>query len=64
MNHYDKVNKEFFIDGYKYSLPTIGVENSLTNFLIHKSKSIDSASYNNYSYYFTFFVNGKNVLSF
>jgi hypothetical protein len=64
MNHYDEVNKEFFIDDYKYSLPTIGVENSLTNFLIHKSKSIDSASYNNYSYDFTFFVNGKNVLSF
>jgi hypothetical protein len=64
MSHYDSVNKEFFIDGYRYSLPTIGVENSLTNFLIHKSKSINPAQYNDYSYDFTFFVNGKNILSF
>ncbi len=64
MSHYDNANKEFFIDGYRYSLPTIGVENSLTNFLIHKSREFDSAKYNDYSYDFTFFVNGKNILSF
>ena len=27
----------FIIDGYKYSLPSIGAENCLTSFLIHKT---------------------------
>lgn len=64
MKCYDSENKHFFIDGYKYSLPSIGVENSLTNFLIHKSGAPDAFKYNNYFYDFTYFLDKKNMLSF
>jgi hypothetical protein len=64
MKYFDEVNKQFIIDGYKYSLPSIGVENSLTNFLISKSDSIDANKYNNYFYDFTYFLGDKTQLSF
>jgi len=64
MKCYDIENKQFVIDGYKYSLPSIGVENSLTNFLIDKSNDRNSTLYNNYSYDFTYFLNGKSSLTF
>jgi hypothetical protein len=64
MGKYDSDNQEFLIDGYRFSLPSIGVENSLTNFLIHKSKLPDAYKYNNYFYDFTYFLGNKNMLSF
>jgi hypothetical protein len=64
MKNYNPENKEFLIDGYKYSLPSIGVENSLTNFLIHKSNDPEAYKYNNYFYDFTYFLGNKNMLSF
>jgi len=64
MECYDYVNKEFLIDGYKYSIPSIGVENSLTNFLIHQATKKESGRYNDYNYDFTYFVNGKSFLTF
>ena len=64
MDCYDIENKQFVIDGYKYSLPSIGVENSLTNFLIDKSNDRNSKVYNNYNYDFTYFLNGKSSLTF
>jgi len=64
MKYYDEVNQQFNINGYKYSLPSIGVENSLTNFLISKSDSPDAPKYNNYFYDFTYFLGDKTQLSF
>ena len=64
MNNYNDKEKNFFINGYKYSIPTIGVENSLTNFLISKSKSPDAEVYNDYFYGFTYFIGDKSSLSF
>lgn len=64
MKCYDFVNKEFLVDGYKYSIPSIGVENCLTNFLISKATRRDSIKYNDYNYDFTYFLNGKNFLTF
>jgi hypothetical protein len=64
MKFYDKVTQEFIINGYKYSLPSIGVENSLTNFLISKSDSPNAVEYNNYFYDFTYFLGDKTQLSF
>jgi len=64
MKYYDEVNQQFDIEGYKYSLPSIGVENSLTNFLISKSDSPDASKYNNYFYDFTYFLGDKTQLSF
>ena len=64
MNNYDNENKEFIINGYRYSLPSIGLENCLTKFLINKSNRPDSQKFNNYNYNFTFFLGDKNKLSF
>ena len=63
-NMYDSVNKCFDIHGYKYSLPSIGVENSLTDFLISKYYDTDSYKYNEYNYDFTYFVYDKDHLNF
>jgi hypothetical protein len=54
----------FEIDGYKYSLPSIGIENTVTNFLLRKSIEPDAIKYNSYDYSFTFFVGHKNQLSY
>jgi hypothetical protein len=64
MNSYNKKDKEFDIDGYKYTLPSIGVENSLTNYLISKSNKKGAIKYNSYNYSFTYFLGKKNVVSF
>jgi hypothetical protein len=64
MKYYDNEEKVFEINGYKYSLPTIGVENSLTNFLIYKSNREDSELYSSYFYDFTYFLSNKSNLTF
>lgn len=61
---YNKDEKYFLIDGYKYTLPTIGVENCLTNFLISKSFDSDAIKYNNFNYLFTYFLGQRNNISF
>lgn len=63
MSKYDKDNKCFIIDGYKYALPSIGVENSLTKFLYKKSNEPNAHLYNNYFYEFTHFVMNKRYLT-
>lgn len=64
MISYDSVAKEFVIDGFRYSVPCIGVENSLTKFLISKSDDPDADAYNKYSYDFLYFLGHKSYLSF
>lgn len=54
----------FEIEGYKFSLPSIGVENSLTNYLISKSSEPDANKYNDYSYSFTYFLGNKEFSTF
>lgn len=61
---YDNESKEFIIDGFRYSLPCIGVENSLTHFLISKSDDPNAKEYNDYSYDFLYFLGHKNKLSY
>lgn len=63
MTNYDKVERCFVIDGYKYTLPSIGVENSLTSFLYKKSNDENAHLYNEYFYDFTHFVMNKKYLS-
>ena len=63
MNNWDSKSKEFLINGYKYSLPSMGVENSLTQFLINKSYEEDSERYNEYKYSFVYFVGNKEYLT-
>lgn len=55
---------ELFIDGYKVSMPSIGIENCLTEFLLHKSSIKDGQAWNSYNYDFLFFCSNKNYLSF
>lgn len=58
---YDSNNKEFIINDFKFSLPSIGVENCVTEFLIEK---ISDKVYNDYDYNFIFFLGNKSVLKF
>jgi len=53
----------FEIDGYKFSMPSIGVENCLTNFLLRRINSEKAPYYNDQSYDFLFFLGDKNYLS-
>jgi hypothetical protein len=64
MQSWDPEERCFAINGYKFSLPSIGIENSLTNFLINKSYDEDSSNYNEYSYNFTYFLGDKEILTF
>jgi hypothetical protein len=64
MKYYDSENKYFIIDGYRFSAPSIGIENSLTNYLVDKQYSSEANRYSEYSYDFTFFMSDKNILSF
>lgn len=58
-------NKRCFdINGYSVSLPSIGIENSLTHYLIERSYDSDAEKYNDYNYNFTFFLDGKERLNF
>lgn len=61
---WNKKERIFDINGYKYSLPSIGVENSLTMYLISKSYEKDALKYNEYNYDFTFFLGNKEVVNF
>lgn len=62
--YYNESERCFDINGYKYTLPSIGVENSLTNYLIYKLSDEDAKKYNNYSFDFTFFLSHKRNINF
>lgn len=64
MKHYDKNTKEFIIDDFKFSLPSIGVENCVTNYLIDKSDEYDASKYNDYNYDFIYFLGNKKSITF
>lgn len=64
MKYYDKNEKVFIVDGYKYSLPSIGIENCLTNFLVDKQYDSDALKYNGYDYNFMNFLGNKNIITF
>lgn len=64
MRKWDSVERCFMINGYKFTLPSIGVENSLTNYLISKSSEPDAIKYNDYSYSFTYFVGNREFVTF
>jgi len=64
MEHYNKDSKEFIIEDFKFSLPSIGVENCVTNYLIDKSDDYDVAKYNEFNYDFIFFLGNKRSVNF
>lgn len=64
LTKYSRESKQFIIDDFKFSLPSIGVENCITNYLISKSDEHDAIKYNDYSYDFIFFLGNKRSVSF
>ena len=63
-DNWDPIKRTININGYQLNMPTVGVENSLTNYLIEKSYNGDAAIYNEYNYNFTFFLESKDVLRY
>ncbi len=63
-NTFNPETKEFIVDGYKFSVPSIGIETSLTQFLVEKSYATDIEEYNNYAYDFLYFLGNKSRLTF
>lgn len=64
MKYYNKNLRCFEMDGYKFSLPSIGIENCLTSFLIFKQNSPDANKYSEYFYDFTYFLLDRNSIEF
>jgi len=62
MELFDRESKQFIIDGFKFSIPSIGVEESLSNFLIGLDKD-KYKYYDNLSYKFIYFLGNKSELS-
>ena len=60
---YSKNELAFEIDGFKFSMPSIGIENALTNFLLRKIDDSNASYYNQKSYDFLFFLGNKNDLT-
>jgi hypothetical protein len=64
MKNYNSETKEFLIEDFKFTLPSIGVENCLTNYLISKSEDSDVTKYSNYNYDFIYFLGNKKSITF
>lgn len=62
-NSYNQDDLAFEVDGFKFSMPSIGVENALTNFLLNKVDDSNASHYNQKSYDFLFFLGTKNDLT-
>lgn len=58
---FDDQTKEILINGYRFSMPSIGIENNLTLFLARKIK--EGENWSDYVYDFLFFSANKNYLS-
>jgi hypothetical protein len=56
-------DRSFEVDGYRFSMPSIGIENDVTNFLIRRMTDEKAAYYNEQSYDFLFFLGNKNSVS-
>lgn len=64
IDNYNKERLEFIIDGYRLSFPSIGLEDTLTEYLIDKSDRKDFDKWNHYSYDFLYFLGNKNTITF
>lgn len=64
MKYYDNTTKQFAIDGFRYSLPTVGVSIAIQEYMMDKYKSVPGFNMEGLSHNFIYFLNGKNTLSF
>jgi hypothetical protein len=60
---YDKEKKCIKIDEYELKYPTVGIEKSVTNFILEKGRQNDLSNYANCNYNFMYFVPNKNKLT-
>jgi hypothetical protein len=63
LKYYSNDDKCFYINGYKFTLPPIGIEDCLTKFLIKKIDINNEAIYTKYYYDFTYFLGEKSFIS-
>lgn len=64
IKYYDNEGKDFLVDGYRFSLPSIGIESSLTKYLTSKITDDELKEMDRISYDFMFFLGSKNQVSF
>lgn len=64
MSYYDKENKNFNIRGFKYKLPSIGVEHSTTRFINESAKRGTISEFKDKNYDFMYFMGDKNHLTY
>jgi len=57
-------DKCFDINKYKYTLPSISIENCLTDFLYYRSIDGNTEKWNEYNYDFIYFLGKKEFLTF
>jgi hypothetical protein len=60
----DPKTAEILVDGYRFSMPSIGIEHCLTHFLLKKIKLDQKSEWDTYSYDFLFFTGNKSNLTF
>jgi hypothetical protein len=63
-SYHNEDDRNFEINGYKFSMPSVGVENCLAQFLLTKSNRDNSQIYSQLSYDFLFFLGFRNSLTF
>lgn len=63
LEFYDKATREFVFDGFRYSFPSVGVENSLAKYLSTLSNE-QLNDMKNISYDFLFYLGGKNNMDY
>ena len=64
LKYHDIERGEISINDYKFSMPSIGVEKCLTEFLLSKANDNNAKKWNSYSYDFLFFIGNKRHLTF
>lgn len=64
LDNYNEETREFIIDGYHYSFPSIGVENSLAEYFLTITDKSKIKEIQNISYDFLFFLTGKKHLEY
>lgn len=64
MKFYDLENKCFKVNDYSYTLPSIGVENCITFYLVYKTQLDDKMDWENVFFDFSYFVGDKNFLTY
>ena len=60
---YNSKTKEIIIDGYKFSLPSIGVESSLSKYIMTRTSEDEIKMLSKASFDFVFFLTGKRYLN-